>query len=64
MGVVHWLPCSCEILLPGERDSLIQPWFDMVEQYKRLEVLDPALDLDTSTIRLARSGFTVAATVA
>jgi 8-oxo-dGTP pyrophosphatase MutT (NUDIX family) len=28
------------------------------------ETLDPALDLDTSTIRLARSGFTVAATVA
>jgi len=36
---------AAEILLPGERDSLIQPWFDMVEQYKRLEVLDPALDL-------------------
>ena len=36
---------AAEILLPGERDSLVQPWFDMVEEYKRLEVLDPTLDL-------------------
>jgi len=36
---------AAEILLPGERDSLVQPWFDMVEEYKRLEVLDPALEL-------------------
>jgi hypothetical protein len=36
---------AAEILLPAERETLVQPGFNIVDQLKRLEVLDPALDL-------------------
>ena len=36
---------AAELVLPSERETLVQPLFDLVGELQRLEVLDPALDL-------------------
>lgn len=38
---------AAEIMLPGERETLIQPFFDMVAEMQRLEILDPAFELSS-----------------
>lgn len=36
---------AAEMLLPAERRSLTEPLFEIVEELKRLEILDPGLDM-------------------
>lgn len=36
---------AAELLLPSERESLVEPTLNMIDELKRLEVLDPELDL-------------------